>query len=148
MPPQRGVKHLMAQLAQLEKINETLFFKFSESQVQHITNSALYLSVKKAFTPFAVLYILKQMQIADQLKRAITITEKSPFLLYKIRLPTEVNGVKLVQKFKLEASSETPGLRNLECSCSFYLNYRMICWHMVALLDRLQIKHIAPFEHL
>lgn len=40
--------------------------------------TALYLSIKKAFTPFAVLHILKQIQIADQRRSDIEITEKEP----------------------------------------------------------------------
>lgn len=61
----KNVADLVSQVGELEKINESFYFKYKESEVLHLTEQALYYSVKKAFTPFAVLYILKQMQIAE-----------------------------------------------------------------------------------
>jgi hypothetical protein len=43
-----------------EKCNETFFFQFGKAgEAMH--NTALYLAVKKAFTPFAALHTLKQI---------------------------------------------------------------------------------------
>ena len=116
----------------------------------HLTQQALFFSIKKAFTPFAVLYMLKQMQIADEKQTQVCLIEKKPFVLYKIKYPVTLNDTTIVQKFTLTGSSsaESGCLRRLSCSCSFYHNYQMICWHMLLLLTKLQLKHIGCFEHL
>jgi len=47
---------------ELERINETYYFKFNyqdESVKNAINNSAIYMSIKKAFTPYAVLHMLR-----------------------------------------------------------------------------------------
>ena len=64
-PVSKTIGDVLSQIGELEKINESFYFKYKESEVLHLTQQALYYSIKKAFTPFAVLYILKQMQIAD-----------------------------------------------------------------------------------
>jgi hypothetical protein len=69
----------------LERVNETFFFKFNQEDesVKYVTNtSALYISIKRAFTPYAVLQMLRQIQIAYTLKEKIKITEKFPLLFY------------------------------------------------------------------
>jgi len=42
----------------LERVNETFYFKF-DKKVDELSNSALYITIKKAFTPFASLHMLK-----------------------------------------------------------------------------------------
>lgn len=64
-PETKSIKELLGQVGDLEKINESFYFKYREKEVMHLTQQALYFSIKKAFTPFAVLYMLKQMQISD-----------------------------------------------------------------------------------
>eukprot|EP00347_Sterkiella_histriomuscorum_P009181 403342210 len=148
LPQAKSVKDILDQLNELEQINETVYFKFNEADMNHLMQSALYLSIKKAFTHFAVTYILKQMQIAEQNRDLVELKEKRALLLYRLKFPIYLNDQKILQKFTLTASNESQGLRQLECSCNFYKNYQMICWHMLILLNIQQIKHIAAFEHL
>ena len=65
-PEGKSVQDMLVQVSDLEKINESFYFKYNEREVMHLTQQALFFSIKKAFTPFAVLYMLKQMQIADE----------------------------------------------------------------------------------
>ena len=53
---------LLEKCEEMERINETYYFKFSmnDETMQEITNnSAIYMSIKKAFTPYAVLHMLR-----------------------------------------------------------------------------------------
>ena len=55
---------ILKKVEELEGINETFFYKFKQSDdsVKYVTNnSALYISIKKAFTPYAVLQMLRQI---------------------------------------------------------------------------------------
>jgi hypothetical protein len=58
-PEGKGVFELLGQVGDLERINESFYFNYKENEVLHLTQQALYFSIKKAFTPFAVLYMLK-----------------------------------------------------------------------------------------
>ena len=71
---------------QLEQLNETNYFKFELDKVQALSTTGVYLSIKKAFTPFAVHYMIKQMLIADEMRNEVQITEKEPFVKYKIEI--------------------------------------------------------------
>jgi hypothetical protein len=42
----------------LETLNETFHFRF-DKQAEALANQALYITVKKAFTPYAALHTLK-----------------------------------------------------------------------------------------
>ncbi|TNV82043.1 hypothetical protein FGO68_gene12297 [Halteria grandinella] len=149
-PESKGIKEILMQVGDLEKINESFYFKYKENEVMHLTQQALYFSIKKAFTPFAVLYMLKQMQISDQKKKEVLLIEKKPFIHYVIKHPLTVNNNDITVKYTLTASNsgDSAGLRRLSCSCAFSHNYRMPCWHQLLLLSRLQIKHVTAFEHL
>lgn len=59
------------------------------------------------------------------------LSEKKPFVLYKVKEPITLNENTIVQKYELKASPslEATGLSKLSCSCSFYHNYKMLCWH-------------------
>ena len=77
-----SVFQILDKISELEKINETFHFKFNkqDESVKHVTNSSpLYISIKKAFTPFAVLHMLRQIQIAFSLKEQIVIEDLGNF---------------------------------------------------------------------
>jgi hypothetical protein len=50
----------MTHVERFEQLNETFFFQF-DKKAEEISNSALYITIKKAFTPFASLLMLKQL---------------------------------------------------------------------------------------
>lgn len=80
-----SIFEVLKKVEKLENINETYFFNFKQDDesVKYVTsNSALYISIKKAFTPYAVLHMLRQIQIAYSMKDQIAITEKFPLLFY------------------------------------------------------------------
>lgn len=119
-----SVFQMIDKVSELEKINETFHFKFKkeDESVKHVTNnSALYISIKRAFTPYAVIQMLRQIQIAYTLKDSIKITEKFPLLFYTL----EHSDTKLMIKSGLHSQ----GLHNLQCTCQFFVNYNLICWH-------------------
>ena len=60
--PDLSILNIMAHIEQLESLNETFYFKF-DKQADQIANQALYITIKKAFTPFAALHMLKQLQL-------------------------------------------------------------------------------------
>ena len=84
--------------------------------------------------------MLRQIQIAYSLKDQITITEKFPLLFYIVE-----NGL---SKFVIKSEISQKGLHNLKCTCPFFHNYHLICWHQIAVLEKLQIKNINMFENL
>lgn len=134
---------MLDKLSELEKINETFHFKFNkdDESVKHVThNSALYISIKRAFTPYAVLHMLRQIQIAFSLKDHIQITEKFPLLFYTLKHEHTT--------FMIKSDVHSSGLHNLQCTCFFSKNYNLVCWHQIALLEKLQIKNINCFENL
>lgn len=105
------------------------------------------MSIKKAFTPYAVIHMLRQIQIAYSMRDQIEIQEKFPLLFYIVSLGSSRFLVK--STLPSSKSVETPGgLSNLTCSCPFFTTYALICWHQVAVLDKLQIKNINMFENL
>jgi hypothetical protein len=65
-PDNKTLQDILVQVSDLEQINESFYFKYKESEVLHLIQQALFFSIKKAFTPFAVLYMLKQMQMAEE----------------------------------------------------------------------------------
>jgi hypothetical protein len=54
----------MTHVQELEDLNETFYFKF-DKKTQELAESALYITVKKAFTPFASMHTLKQLALAQ-----------------------------------------------------------------------------------
>jgi hypothetical protein len=53
----------MRHVENFETTNETFHFKFDSKQ-EEFSNSALYITIKKAFTPFASIHMLKQLIMA------------------------------------------------------------------------------------
>jgi len=106
-----------------------------------ITNSAIYLLIKKAFTPFAAMNMLKQIQIAKSMKnQRLKLKEVKPLTLYTLKVPneSEENAPKLPNtKYTMKASITSEALKSVTCDCAFYSNYQMICWHLIHLLEKL-----------
>jgi len=50
----------MRHVENFETTNETFHFKFNQTQ-EELTISALYITIKKAFTPFAAMHMFKQL---------------------------------------------------------------------------------------
>jgi len=73
-------------IERLEEINETWYFNFDRS-MGNITNSAIYILIRKAFTPFAAMHMLKQMQLAIKYREDVTLVEKKPLTLYSLKVP-------------------------------------------------------------
>lgn len=47
-------------MLKLEELNETFHFNFAKNKgIENLTNGAQYLCIKKAFTPFAAMHMLK-----------------------------------------------------------------------------------------
>lgn len=131
------LKHVQA----FEEMNETFFFKFENgSGLDNLTNSAQYICVKKAFTPFAALHMLKQIHLADMYREQATLKEIKPLVEYELTFKN-ANPNSVVDfsdsVYKLTASSASRGLKELRCSCAFYTNFQMICWHCFHLLEKL-----------
>ena len=111
-----------------------------------IEESALYMSIKKAFTPYAVLHMLRQMQMAIALRSQMSVEEKYPLLFYTVSL--ELDGPLERVSHVIRSQVSQHGMSNLTCTCPFSTNYRLICHHQMFLLQKLQIKNINAFEHL
>ena len=71
---------------------------------------------------------------------------------YKLVVPNpghDDNGIDFPDSvYSLTACPTSKTLKELKCNCAFYVNYKMICWHCLHLLERLQIKNVGAFEHL
>lgn len=95
-PSSDSIFTLVSKTEELEKLNETFFFKFreqDESVKAAINDSAIYMSIKKAFTPYAVLHMLRQLQLAYKLQDNLSVEEKYPLLFYIVTL--ELKGQKV-----------------------------------------------------
>ena len=139
----------------MEELNETFHFKFDKSRgIESLTNSAQYLCIKKAFTPFAAMHMLKQIQLAQSRKKEVKLTENKPLVDYTLHVPnpdpTDPESANTFPDsvYTLQACVTSRALKQLTCSCSFYTNFSMVCWHQLYLLERLQIKNMGAFEHL
>jgi hypothetical protein len=118
-----------------------------------VTNSAIYMLIKKAFTPFAAMHMLKQIQLSHKYKDDVKLTEVNALTHYMLVVkntdslnPTTVSIPD--STYQLKASVTKQGLNDVTCSCAFYSNFQMICWHLVHLLSQLQIKNLGAFENL
>ena len=57
-----SLKLLLQHVLKMEDLNETFHFKFDKNRgIDALTNGAFYLCIKKAFTPFAAMHMLKQI---------------------------------------------------------------------------------------
>ena len=142
-------------MSKLEDLNETFHFKFEKTRgIETLTNGAYYLCIKKAFTPFAAMHMLKQIQMAKARKNDVKLKEKKPLIDYVLKVPhpdpVDPDSAQSYPDsiYELKACVSGRSLKELKCSCSFYTNYSMVCWHQIYLLDRLQIKNMSAFEHL
>jgi len=125
---------MLEQLRSFEQHNEANHFKFMEEETLPITEGSHYICIKKAFTPFAVLHMLKQLQKAQ---KQAQIEEVRPLELYEVTTERQLYTVRMAM-----------GNSEASCNCSFFGNYRMVCWHLFAVLEKLQIKNIIAFDHL
>ena len=148
-----SLETLLKHVQRFEELNETFGFRFESCKgIENLTNSAHYMCIKKAFTPFAALHMLKQIQQAVANRRSVVLEEKEPLVEYILRVPNngfEDNGLEFPESvYHLKACQTSRTLKNLTCSCSFYNNFHMVCWHQIHLLERLQIKNVGGFENL
>ena len=98
------------------------------------------------------MHMLKQIHLADMYRDQVKIVEHKTLVEYTLTFrnlsPIE-GGLDFADSvYNLTASSASKGLKELRCSCAFYTNYQMICWHAFYLLEKLQIKNMSGFEHL
>ena len=55
-----SLKLILQHVLKLEELNETFHFKFEKNRgIESLVNGAFYLCIKKAFTPFAAMHMLK-----------------------------------------------------------------------------------------
>ena len=142
-------------MLKLEELNETFHFNFAKDRgIETLTNGAYYLCIKKAFTPFAAMHMLKQIQMARSRKHDVKLTENKPLVDYTLNVPNP-DPIRPDSPhsfpdsvYRLEACVTSRSLKQLTCSCAFYKNYQMVCWHQLHLLEKLQIKNMGAFEHL
>jgi hypothetical protein len=79
------------------------------------------------------------------------LKEVKPLTLYTLKVPNDsaVNAPDLKHsKYTMKASITTASLKSVTCDCAFYSNYQMICWHLLHLIEKLQIKNLGAFENL
>ena len=82
------------------------------------------------------------------------MTENKPLVDYTLHVPnpdpTDPESANTFPDsvYTLQACVTSRALKQLTCSCSFYTNFSMVCWHQLYLLERLQIKNMGAFEHL
>lgn len=106
-----------------------------------MTISALYITIKKAFTPFAAIHMLKQLMLS--VNSEFEIDEIQPLEHYVLTTKDEK-----FSQFIIKGDSSSKGLQRLSCSCNFYHNMAMICQHLCYLLTKLQFKSMSCVEHL
>ena len=116
----------------------------NDESVKEVTNnSAIYMSIKKAFTPYGVLHMLRQLQMAHKLSQFLSVEEKYPLLFYTVGI--DIPGSSKVTHV-LKSQPSQLGMCNLTCTCPFFAQYELICYHQLYLLQKLQIKNINMFE--
>jgi len=85
--------------------------------------------------------MLKQIHLADMYRDLVELVENKPLVDYTLTFKNlnPVNrGIDFSDSvYHLTASSASKGLKELRCSCAFFTNFQMICWHCFHLLEKL-----------
>lgn len=132
-----SLQTLLKHVKIFEEMNETFHFKFDgkngKKAANALINGAYYICIKKAFTPYATLHMLKQIQIAALRKDDVKLEEVKPLVHYRLSVPNLCNEEKGLDfpdsVYEIKGAVTSRALREMKCDCGFYTNFGMICWH-------------------